>query len=83
MRRAGQTVLLQIALQVSLVSYYMHIHLFASFVKPGLRPSFEPDSPKEDTLHDSQFVSSMIPDGCSPDLVAHIREWRARESGPP
>ena len=28
MRRAGQTVLLQIALQVSLVSYYMHIHLF-------------------------------------------------------
>jgi hypothetical protein len=49
-------VLLQIAFQVLLVSQYMYIHLLHPLSNQDCVPLLERDSPKEDTLHDSQFV---------------------------
>lgn len=41
----------------------MYIHLLLPLSNQDCVPTLKRDSPKEDTLHDSQLVSSLIPDG--------------------
>src|SRR5438128_11217806 len=43
----------------------MYIHLLLPLSNQDCVPTLDRDSPKEDTLHDSQLVSSLLPDGWS------------------